>query len=315
MQYKKLVGTLKLTREEWVDYRRKGIGGSDVGAIAGINPWSTSYDVWQSKVKSVDKEFSPESIERMYWGTKEESLVCERFTELTGIKLQKCNYILQSKRYPFMFANVDRLVKGEKIGFEAKTTEIFNASAWEDGVPESYQLQIQHYMAVTGFRSWYIAVKIGNSKFKYFKVDRDEEIIKYIIEIEEDFWNNSVLTNIPPRLGVNDTQAIKDLFKISNGQTVPLDSSALALITEREQLKAQKKDLDKQIEQVENGLKLMLGENEVGTVADFNVTYKMQSRTSLDSTSIKNNAPDIFAKYAKTKEFRVFDVKKAKGIK
>lgn len=39
-----------LTREEWLDYRKKGIGGSDVAAIMGISPFATIRDLYNNKV-------------------------------------------------------------------------------------------------------------------------------------------------------------------------------------------------------------------------------------------------------------------------
>jgi predicted phage-related endonuclease len=48
-----LAKTLDMPREEWLVLRRKGIGGSDVSAILGINPWKTAMDVWLEKTGEI----------------------------------------------------------------------------------------------------------------------------------------------------------------------------------------------------------------------------------------------------------------------
>ena len=53
---KVVVKTSNLTREEWLKYRTKGIGGSDVSIIAGINPFKSIYELWLEKTKKVEPE-------------------------------------------------------------------------------------------------------------------------------------------------------------------------------------------------------------------------------------------------------------------
>ena len=38
-----------LTREEWLAIRKKGIGGSDAGAICGLNPYASPMNVYLDK--------------------------------------------------------------------------------------------------------------------------------------------------------------------------------------------------------------------------------------------------------------------------
>ena len=44
------VETENLSREEWLDYRRQGIGGSDVAGIMGISPFRTARDIYYDKL-------------------------------------------------------------------------------------------------------------------------------------------------------------------------------------------------------------------------------------------------------------------------
>lgn len=93
-----------------------------------------------------------------------------------------------------MFANIDRKVRGENIGLEIKTTEVYNAKQFtEDEYPYQYYVQMQHYMAVIGWQKWYLAVLIGNQKFVWYEVPRNDEDIAEIIETESKFWNDIVV--------------------------------------------------------------------------------------------------------------------------
>lgn len=62
-----------------------------------------------------------------------EEYVARRFGE-TGFKVRRASAIYQNTAYPFMLANVDRLLVGERIGLECKTTSAYNADKWADGL-------------------------------------------------------------------------------------------------------------------------------------------------------------------------------------
>lgn len=82
--------------------------------------------------------------------------------QTTCLKVHRSNFLYRSKEYPFMMADVDRLVTGEDAGLECKTASLYQADKWADGkVPLYYAIQCYHYMAVTGKRTWYIACMIS----------------------------------------------------------------------------------------------------------------------------------------------------------
>ena len=53
---KVVVKTGNLTRDEWLRYRTKGIGGSDVSIIAGINPFKSVHQLWLEKTGQAEPE-------------------------------------------------------------------------------------------------------------------------------------------------------------------------------------------------------------------------------------------------------------------
>ena len=88
---KRLVSTIGMSHEDWLKYRKMGIGGSDAGAICGLNPYSSAMQVFYDKTSAVTEE---EDKEAMRQGRDLEQYVAERFMEATGLKVRKANAIL-----------------------------------------------------------------------------------------------------------------------------------------------------------------------------------------------------------------------------
>ena len=154
-----------VSHEQWLKLRKTGIGGSDAGAVCGLNPYSSAMKVFQDKISDTVKEADNEA---MRIGHDLEDYVAKRFTEATGLKVRKSNFMYRSKEHPYMLADVDRLIVGEDAGLECKTASAYSADKWADGnIPLHYVMQCYHYMAVTGKRTWYLAAVILGKEFVY----------------------------------------------------------------------------------------------------------------------------------------------------
>lgn len=104
---KKLVSTTGLSEEEWLAYRKRGIGGSDAGAVCGLNPYSSPMNIYQDKISdAIEKKDN----EAMRLGRDLEDYVAQRFMEETGLKVRKANAMFYDEENPFMLADVDRLI-------------------------------------------------------------------------------------------------------------------------------------------------------------------------------------------------------------
>ena len=194
--YTILAKTKDMPHDEWLEMRKKGIGGSDAGAICGVNPYSNALAVFRSKTNDDIEETDNEAVRQ---GHDLEEYVAQRFSEATGLRVRKSNMMYQSVEHPFMIADVDRLIVGEDAGLECKTASAYNADKWKDGdIPLHYLLQCYHYMIVLGKKTWYIAAVILGQEFVYRKIVWDDQLVERLIEIEKDFWNNNVLANQMP---------------------------------------------------------------------------------------------------------------------
>lgn len=311
MQAKVLVNTLNMDRAQWLQARTQGIGGSDVSAIAGLNKWKSAVQVFLEKTQAIEKE--DVQSEAAYFGNVLEEVVAKEFAKRTDLKVQRKNAILQHPEYPWMLANVDRLIVGEKIGLECKTASEYLKKEWEDEeVPAAYLLQCQHYMAVTGYEAWWIAVLIGGNKFVHKKIERDEELIQYLIDIEKDFWLNNVEKNEPPMFDGSDasTELIQHLYPESiTDSFVSLSKQEELLIEARDQVDREIKVLQEQKAEYENKIKAKLGTNEAGGTENYKVFWKSYTTNRFDSKRFKADHPDLYEQYVKESKSRKFTVK------
>ena len=220
---RRLVSTIDLPKTDWLKYRKKGITGTDAGAICGLNPYSSAFQIYQDKITDEIEEFDNESMRQ---GRDLEEYVARRFSEETGLKVRRANAIFQNEENPFMLADFDRLIVGQKAGLECKTVSPYSSDKWNDGnIPLHYQMQVQHYLAVSGFDCWYIAAVIFGREFLIRKIERDEELINYLIDIERGFWYNNVLAGIMPEPDGSDNcseMIAKMYFKGQENKTIKL---------------------------------------------------------------------------------------------
>ena len=169
--------------EDWLEIRKKGIGGSDVAGILGVSHWASPLTVYLDKVGVTQKK---ETSEKMEIGTELEPYLREKFIkkmskELTDLKVITIKKILQHPDIDYILANVDGLVYCKEYGWgilELKTTGERNAHEWEDDkIPNGYMCQVQHYLFVTGLQYAYIACLIGGQRFVVKRILRDQDLI------------------------------------------------------------------------------------------------------------------------------------------
>lgn len=313
MSAKIVTSTENLPYEEWLEFRKKGIGGSDASVVCGINRYKTPIELWMEKVNNFPPQETGESA---YWGTTLEPIVREEFTKRTGIKVGVVKQLLQSEEHPFMLANLDGVCHDEKLGkciFEAKTASAFKIGEWENSIPDEYMLQIQHYMAVTEFKAAYIAVLIGGNTFRWRLIERDEELISMLIELEARFWK-CVENSTPPPVDGSDACAkyLADKYSESVAKfAIELPFEAEKLLKDYNDACQKLSAVTEEKQLAENKLKQLLGEHEVGTFGENIVSWKSVSSERLDTKTLKSEHPALYKKYATTTTYRRFSVKSA----
>ncbi len=299
------------TQEEWKLLRKTGIGGSDAGAVIGVNPYRSAMNVYLDKISTETEQQENEAIR---CGHDLEQYVAERFTEATGLKVRKSNFMYRSLDHPFMLADVDRLVVGEDAGLECKTCNAYNASAWDDqSIPESYIVQCYHYMAVTRKRTWYIACLIMGVGFVYRKLCWDDAIIMGLIETEQRFWYDHVVPRIIPKPDGSDScsKALNLLYpNAQSDRTIELDDVEDKLNRRAEILK-EIDLLEQEQKEIEQTVKLAMEDCGKAKSGKYRISWENVDTTRLDTKRIKIERPDIYEQYSNTSSSRRFSVKAA----
>jgi len=174
-------------------------------------------------------------------------------------------------------------------------------------------LQVQHYMAVTGYAGAYVAVLIGGNNFKWLFIERDEELIDFLIQLESTFWGH-VQSNVPPSLDGTDASAkfLKSRFPDSVPLSkIELPPTALSLVRKYDEANAKVDEYASHKQEAENLLKQMLGEHEAGTIGDRIITWKTVTQERIDTKTLKAEHPILCRKYANKTSSRRFSVKQA----
>lgn len=294
-----VANTLGMSRPEWLKIRKRGIGGSDAAAILGMNPFSSALAVWADKTSSDVQE--DQETESIWLGNVLEEHVARRYAKESGLQIVRCNQILQHPEHPFMLANIDRRVKGKRIGVEIKTTNMLTKTDFANGeINPWYYVQCQHYLAVTGWDKWILVVLvIGRGMFS-FEIERNEDDIAALIENERRFWIENVQSQTPPPADGSESagKILMDRFQVSNGQKITL--SCDDDVEQYAALDEQIKQLEKQRDLHKQRIMESMGDAERGEAARFVVTWKTSAgRTTVDSKRLESELPDIFRRYSK----------------
>ena len=308
---KRLVSTLNLSKEAWLRYRKCGITGTDAGAILGLNPYRSAFQVYHDKISDTIENIDNEAMRQ---GRDLEDYVAQRFTEATGLKVRRANAIYQSEEHPLLLADFDRLIVGQKAGLECKTVSPFSADKWADGkIPAHYLAQVDHYLAVSGFDCWYVAALIFGRELVIHKIVTDKQVLSDFVDKEERFWTNHVVPQIPPAPNgcECDTQQINQLYEVDNRDKTADLSALHGLLDKRQELSTQIEQLEQEKTAIEQQVKLKMQDAAYGTAPGYKVSWVSSESKRVDSQRLRKEQPDIFNQYSKNVSSRRFTIVRA----
>lgn len=309
---KKLINVKNLSREEWLEIRRNSIGGSDAAAACGQSPWKSQLALWCEK-QGMAKDI--ESNEAMRRGTFLEQYVAERFSEETGKKIKRDNYMYCDDDFPCLTANLDRVIVGENAGLECKTMNDYSSNEYnlEAGeIPTQYYYQCQHYMMVMGWQYMYIAFST-NFKFVWMKIDRNDEFIKQMKQQELDFWYNHVVKMLRPESDGSDSamEALITLYPNEHEDSV-LYFDFESLGERYIQLNDMANRIKKEKDEIRGKICDTLQDTERGISDNYTCSWKSQSKDGFDAKRFKADYPDLYEKYKTVSNPRVFRLNQIK---
>ena len=334
-----LVDTAKLSRDDWLTWRREGIGGSDAAAILGISPFRTARDLYYDKM-GIAVDADDTNWVAMEMGNLLEPLVARIFAKKTGLKIYQRKAMFQHPKYPWMLADLDYLVDlpdGKTAILEIKTTN-YNArdNWWYNGkeiVPIYYESQGRHYMCVMNIDRVYFCCLYGNTEDEAIirHLDRDMDYEEELIALEETFWKENILAKVPPpytedgdlileslrrQLGPNEKDAPVLSMSLSQAALV---KRYLELQQQKEQISTKTNDLEDEIKRVKALIIESLGNSSKATFEDqginYTVTYNPIRKTGISKDNLermKEVYPEIYSEYITVSESRRFNIKQSK---
>lgn len=307
---KKLTATKGLSVEEWLHYRRQGIGGSDASTILGLNPYNSILRLWEDKTG----RYPVEEMENEYthFGHVMEPVIRREFERRTGYRVRRSNFILQSTEYPFMLADLDGTTRdneGNVCVFEAKTASEYKRPVWEKGIPDEYMAQLQHYLLVTGYPKAYICAVVGGNSFYCHEIQRDEAYMDRLLLAEKKFWD-CVVSGLPPKPdGSASTSAfLGEKYKKGKRQEIFLPGEAERLAEAYGELEKDIRELKTRKEEISNQLKAMLGENEKGRTQNHVVSWTTIIKRTADVDKVKERLGNAYEDCLKESSYRKFSV-------
>lgn len=302
--------------EEWREFRKNGIGGSDVAAIMGISPYRTALDVWLEKTGRKEPADLSDN-EAVYWGTVNEANVANRFAaDHPEFEVSRVNATLVLNEDRVLMANLDRAVvddSGEPAVLEIKTASAYKASEWADGVPDYYLTQVTHYLLVTGWRRAFVAVLIGGNDYREYEVKRDEQDIEAVKNACDTFWNDFVEKRVMPEVVGDDMPRLTSLHASHTDEFVtPDDCSEIdLLISDYKEALEREKAAQSQKRDAQAKLCKIIGDNK-GLVTDVaRVTWSRGESARFDGKRFKEEHPDEYEEYTSVvprSTFRVTEV-------
>lgn len=322
------IPTIGMSLEGWLSERRNSLGGSDIGAVLGLNQYKSPYAVWAEKTGRIPQQ---EDNEAMRQGRDLEQYVAERFTERSGKSVKRYNYLLRSDAAPYLHANIDRRIVGEKSGLECKTSSSLNLRAYSSGeFPESYYAQCVAYLAVTGWERWYLAALVLNKAFYIYQITtiQNDTIPDWCessvyVSLEEinalkrcaiDFWESYVIPDIPPPAdGTAATgDAIQSIYSDDSGGSVELFERD-DLLKDYFFLAAERQGIQKRMDKIKQTIQGDMGNASEAFSTSASVTWKAQDRKTFDGNAFKKHHPDIpLEPFYRHTRYRVFKITQTK---
>jgi len=308
----RLIKTNNLPREDWLEVRKRGIGSSDAAAAVGLNPYKSQLELWMEKTgrdQALPKIDPHDEESPTYWGNFLEPIVAAHYTKRTGNRVRKINAVLQhpDPDKAWMLANIDREVMGavDVQILECKTAGINGARLWKEGVPEYVQVQVHHQLAVTGKQAADVAALIGGQHLEIHRIERDEGLIRNLIELERKFWQ-LVESDTPPDVDGSESAdlALRCLYPEDNGGEMDFRddtvlSAAFSDLVAVRQLIADRQALEARLKQQ---LQAAMGESSRALFETGSVSWKKaKDSLGLDVARLLKDQPELLAQYPLTR--------------
>ncbi len=297
--------------EDWLELRRKGIGGSDIGAIMGLNEYSSPLKVYKQKVEGFKEDLSDNA--NIKKGKVLEDLILKEYVrpkmESLGYTVAKPNFMIVNNQYPYLRANVDGIGFSytddqNPIIIEIKWVSEFGEVKWNKeeylGIPPSYYAQIQLYLLVTGCEKAYLCALFDKKwEMHYYEIPKDEAFCALLLKQALAFYSYNMLMKIPPKTDYTlDKDTVVETVTKNPEPTTP-DFEMTDVVNKYYEINTKINELDKQKKELATELYNMYAKGHYPENCDLKFKISVVTSKNFDSTSFRKDYPELFEKYVK----------------
>ena len=306
-------------RETWLEYRRDGIGGSEVGSLIGSNKYSTAEDVWLEKIEGLQPEFTRAQEERMEAGRRMENAILDWSAARLGLTVEHESLpeLVADSEHPWRRASMDG------VGFteDASPAAILEAKnvgshQTEGSLLTQYRDQVLWYEGITGIHHGYLCALIGGQDLLIIPVEWDEMRFEALCEVADQFWHEHIqleskptLANFPPHPDAlkgkypGDPDADRPSFTEEEGDEF------VTLAARHKNLKKRAATLDAEIGEVESAMKTKMGDAEQAYVnGNMIAKWGIVTQQRVDLNQLREEFPDAAKTCTKPSTYRRFSV-------
>jgi len=303
--------------------RSKFLGGSDAAAVMGLSPWATPVELWGQKTGRTPKEVPDASRQRMFdRGHKLEPFIRDMVIDKLRDQGHAVELIVSNERYidpehDFLACEIDFeiMLNGEHINCDAKSVSGFARKKWgeedTEDVPIEYAAQFMFGLMVTGRKRCLVAALRSFDDVDIYWTVRDDETIAAMRPKLVSFWLDHVVADVPPDPMV--FSDIKYLFPKDNGEAIEATGEIATAVRELQRIKNDIKLLEEHESNLQFTIAEYISPNTLLTYAGKELcSWKAQDTARIDQKLLKEEQPEIAAKYTTISSTRVLRIKKAK---
>jgi len=298
------------TRLDWLEARKRGLGGTDIAGILGASKWATPWSVWASKRGLALPENRNEAMDL---GSGLEAWVAMEWERRNKTFLRRMdNVIARHDDHPWAFVSPDGFEhdgSGQlgaidpRMLYEGKVTAGYGedwgptgSTCGEGNVPEAYQVQLAWGLAVTGLPRGVLVVLYRGTSIREYTMERDPELSDRLLELAGEWWQKHVVGGEPPP--VESSQACTQALTVAAGAPVgdrPMDDELAAAARRYDELRDESKRIDARVKQAANELRALMGDSEESSGSGIKVTWKDGSPPErVDLEQLEQEYPEAY---------------------
>jgi putative phage-type endonuclease len=266
-----------LTREEWLEERRKHLGASDCAAVLGASPFAGAFEIYHSKVTGDNQEDN----DRLKFGRDVERAIANMFEAKSGMKTidPGDTAFLRHPKYDWLVATLDRKVFDEELNVwcpgELKHVGGFERpDEWVADPPLYNQIQLQIQMACMDVPVGYLIGLFPGYNLRWTRLQRNDAFLEISYPIFESFMDQVKRREPPTVSGPKCLDLVKRLYPTPNGSTVDLSNDVLMLAREWDTAKVAAREATSRVKEIEAELRLRIGDAETGEMSDGSILVR-----------------------------------------